>query len=313
MIDDGSILALLARARDLGAQPVVHAENNAAIEWLTGELRRSGRTALRFNGVAKPVAAEREAIHRILTYAELVGVAVHVFHVTSAQAVEEIERAQRRGVHATGETCPQYLYFTEADLDRPLEEAAKFIFGPPPRTAADQEALWAAIRRGTIDVISSDHAPYPYSGPAGKIAGARHGGFANTPHGIPGLETFMTLAYSAGVAGGRIDINEFVALTATNPAKRFGLHPQKGSISVGADADLVLWDPDRIRTIRNADLHHLVEYSPYEGLSVRGAPRATVSRGEIIVRDGRAAAQPGRGRLIARKAVARGVDPGSAA
>lgn len=301
MIDDRSMLALLDRARALGALPVVHAENHAAIEWLTGELVRLGRTAIKFNGAAKPAAVEREAIHRATTYAGIVGVPIHIFHVTSAEAVEEIERARRRGVEATAETCPQYLYFTEGDLDRPIEEAAKLVFGPPPRSRADQEALWSAIRRGAIDILSSDHAPYPWSGPGGKLEGAARGGFSATPHGIPGLETWMPLVFSAGVAAGRIDLNRFVALTATNPAKRFGLYPRKGTIAVGADADLALWDADRIATIRNADLHHRVEYSPYEGLTVKGGPVCAISRGETILRDGRAAAAPGRGRLIRRE------------
>lgn len=299
-IDDAALLRLLAAARDLGLQPVVHAENHAAIEWLTGELRRSGRSELRFNGLSKPKSVEREAVHRILTFAEIVGVPMHLFHVTSAEAAEELERAQQRGVMATGETCPQYLYLTEADLERPLEDAARFIFGPPPRTVADQEALWSAMRRGVIDVVSSDHSPHPYSGPHGKLEGARRGGFATTPHGIPGLETRMTLMYSAGVPTGRISLEEFVALTATRPAMRFGLFPRKGTIGIGADADIVLFDPDATTVVRNADLHHRVEYTPYEGTTLRGAPRMTLSRGEVIVAAGQATAEAGRGRLLRR-------------
>lgn len=300
MLDDVSILRLLARARDLGMQPIVHAENHIAIEWLTEGLKRAGRTEARFNPLAKPPAVEREAVHRILTYAEIVGVPMHVFHVTCAEAIEEIERAQRRGVRATGETCPQYLYLTASDLDRPPEDAARFIFGPPPRSAADQEALWSAMTRGVIDIVSSDHSPYPYSGPHGKIEGLKRGGFAAAPHGIPGLETRMALLYSAGVAAGRIDANLFVALTATNPAKRFGLYPRKGDIAPGGDADIVLWDPEAEWVVRNADLHHRMEYTPYEGTALKGRAVTTISRGEIIVEDGVAKAAPGRGRLMRR-------------
>ena len=313
-IGDADIIRLLARARPLGAQPVVHAENHAAIEWLTRQLNTSGRSGLAFNGLAKPAAVEREAIHRVLTYAEIVGVPLHVFHVTSGEAVEEIERARARGVSATGETCPQYFYFTESDLDRPLDEAAKLVFGPPPRTRADQDALWSAIRRGTIDVISSDHSPHPYSGPGGKREGANKGGFATTPHGIPGLETRMALTYSAGVASGRISLNDFVALTATNPAKRFGLYPRKGSILVGGDADLILWDAKAKSKIRNADLHHRVEYTPYEGLEVSGAPVTTISRGDVIVAERKATCEPRRGQLLVRTPmpIASGRFPGGA-
>jgi dihydropyrimidinase len=301
VLNDDGILALLNVARSLGMQLAVHAENHAAIAWLTHTLTRLGHTEIAFNSVAKPIAVEREAVHRVLTYAEIVGVPIHVFHVTSAESGLEIERAQARGVQASGETCPQYLLLTEQNLNQPLEEAAKFVFGPPPRTLADQDALWSHLRCGTLDVISSDHSPHPYFGPQGKLAGAQKGGFATTPHGIPGIETRMMLAYSAGVATGRIDINRFVALTATNPAKRFGLYPQKGSIVIGGDADFVLWDCNRVTTLRNSELHHKVEYTPFEGMSVRGWPSIVVSRGDVIVENGVAAIQSARGRWLPRK------------
>ncbi|MDB5562815.1 MAG: dihydropyrimidinase [Hyphomicrobiales bacterium] len=301
-LSDPDLLALMARCRDAGALIVVHAENHAAMEFLTETLQRAGHTALPYNVLAKPAAIEREAIHRILTYAELLGMPVHVFHVTSADAATEIERAQQRGVAASGETCPQYLVFTEDDLRGNGEHAANLIFGPPPRTSHDRDLLWSYLKRGVIDVISSDHSPHPLAGPGGKLAGAREGGFPTTPHGIPGLETRMPLLFSTGVATGKLTLNNFVALTATNPAKRFGLYPAKGTIAVGSDADIVVWDPDHARIIRNDQLHHQVDYTPYEGFEVRGWPRTVISRGEVIIEGGMPGARANRGKWLRREA-----------
>ncbi len=310
-LDDAALLRLMATCRDAGALVVVHAENMAAINALTEVLEHSGRTGLAYNHLAKPAAVEREAIHRILTYAELLGTRVHVFHVTSAEALDEVTRARRRGVAASAETCPQYLVFTEDDLAAQPDEAstARLIFGPPPRTARDQEALWSALADGRIEIVSSDHSPHPLGGPEGKLAGALKGGFPTAPHGIPGLETRMPLLFSTGVATGRLSFSRFVELTATAPAKRFGLYPRKGTLAVGSDADIVVWTPERQVTIANAALHHGVDYTPYEGRGVRGWPHVVVSRGEVILEDGVATAAPSRGRLVPRTPAAAALQP----
>lgn len=301
-LDDKALLRLMAKCRDLGVLVLVHAENMAAMDYLTEILVAEGQTELECNHLAKPAAIEREAIHRILTYAELLGAHVHVFHVTSAEAVEEIARAQARGVVASGETCPQYLVFTDDDLraKHNQESLAKLIFGPPPRRAADQEALWSALATGTIDVVSSDHSPHPLGGADGKIAGARKGGFPTTPNGIPGLETRLSLLFSTGVATGRLSYSQFVALTATKPARRFGLYPRKGTLAIGSDADILVWDPDRVFTVANAALHHGVDYTPYEGFKLRGQPSVVISRGEVLIENGAARVAPSRGRFLVR-------------
>ncbi|MBI4183585.1 MAG: dihydropyrimidinase [Proteobacteria bacterium] len=299
-LDDTSILKVLALARAEGAFVAVHAESFAATEWLTRRLLESGHSEVKYNACAKPITIEREAIQRVISYAELLDVPLQIFHVSGAEAAAEIERAQRRGLKVFGETCPQYLVFTAADLDRPVEEAVRYVFGPPARTRADHEALWGHLRRGVLNVVSSDHAPHAYGDPGGKLAGARKRGFATTPHGVPGLETRLPLLFSEGVAKGRIDLNTFVSLVAANPAKLFGLYPKKGTLAVGSDADLVVWDPKREVRIGNAGLHHRVDYTPYEGMTVTGWPVVTVSRGEVIYENGRALGREGRGRWLPR-------------
>lgn len=303
-VTDEQILSLMTVARDEGAFLVVHAENEAATNWLTAQLVGKGNTHPRYNALSKPPEIEREAVHRVLTFAEIVDVPIQIFHVTCEAALIEIERAQSRGLRVYGETCPQYLLFTAQDLEGPIEESVKFIFGPPPRRKKDQRVLWNALRRGVLNVVSSDHAPFPYSGPGGKLEGVAKEGFSTTPHGIPGLETRMPILFSAGVETGLLSINEFVALTATNPAKLFDLYPRKGSIVVGGDADLVIWDPLEERTIRNDGLHHRVEYTPYENMKVRGWPRYTISRGDVIVEPDRVEGA-GRGRWLERQPVQR--------
>lgn len=300
-LTDEEILGVLSVARSEGALVVVHAENYAATNWLTDRLTSAGLTHPKYLPYAKPVPVEREAVHRIISFAELLDVPIQIFHVTSAEVVDEITRARARGVKIFAETCPQYLTITADDLDRPQEEAAKWVFGPPPRSKADQDALWRALRSGVISVVSSDHVPHAAGGPTGKIAATAAKGGLATQHGIPGIETRMPLLFSEGVKKGRIDLNTFVALTSTNPAKIFGLYPRKGSITIGGDADLAIWDPDRRVKITNDALHHSIDYTPYENFEIVGWPVTTLSRGEIIWKDDRIRAAEGRGRWLHRE------------
>lgn len=227
-------------------------------------------------------------------------VPIQIFHVSSAEGAEEIRRAQGRGLKVYGETCPQYLAFTAADLDRPGQEGAKFLCSPAPRYATDQAALWHHIRLGTLGVVSSDHAPYQFDGPSGKQAIAKDAAFSKIPNGVPGLETRMPYLFSEGVGKGRIDLPTFVAITATNPAKLFGLHPRKGSISCGMDADIGVWDPSLSRTVHNDDLHHAVDHTPYEGMTLTGWPVATLVRGQIVMDAGVRRVDPGYGEFQPR-------------
>ena len=300
-LNDEQVLKVLALARKHGAFVTVHAENHEAIKFLTKALVESGHTRAKHHPWAKPMAVEREAVHRICSFAELLDVPLQVFHVSGAESAEEIHRFQQRGVKVFGETCTQYLVLTADDLDKPGFEGAKFLCSPAPRTKADQEALWNYIRTGVLGVVSSDHAPYRYDDPMGKKIRGEDAPFSVVPNGVPGLETRLPILFSEGVAKGRIDLPTFVAISATNAAKLFGIHPQKGTIAIGADADIAIWDPEKRVTITNSMLHHQVDYTTYEGMEVQGWPTTTLSRGEVVCENGEIKVEPGRGRFLARK------------
>lgn len=297
-LDDRQILDVLSVARAHGGMTMIHAENSDCIAWLTERLERAGRTAPKYHAHSRPTLAEREATHRAMTLAELVDVPILIVHVSGAEAVEQIRWAQGRGLRIYAETCPQYLFLTAEDLGLTGFEGAKCVCSPPPRDAANQEVIWDGLESGVFHVFSSDHAPFRYDDPRGKKIRGESAPFRHIPNGIPGLETRLPLLFSAGVMEGRIDLNRFVALTATHPAKIYGLYPRKGTIAVGSDADLALWDPQRRVTIRNADLHHNVDYTPYEGRTLQGWPVMTLSRGEVVAANGECLAPVGRGRFL---------------
>jgi dihydropyrimidinase len=283
-LNDKQYLRVLAAARRLGALVTVHCENYDAIGWRTAGLLAAGRTAPMYHTWSRPEIVEREATHRAIALAELVDTPIQVFHVSCAAAAEEIARAQARGVKVWGETCPQYFVLCAADLDRPGFEGAKFMCSPAPRDAAATAALWDAIRLGTLDVVSSDHSGWSYGGTRGKQVNGIDASFPDVPN---------------GVRTGRISTSDFVRLTSTQPAKIFGLHPRKGSIMPGADADIVLWDPTKKVTISNDLMQHAIDYTPYEGREVTGWPVATIRRGEVVMRDGVVQAPPGSGEYLA--------------
>jgi dihydropyrimidinase len=243
---------------------------------------------------------EREATHRALSLAEITEVPVVIVHVSNGAAMEEIARARSRGLKVVGETCPQYLMLTASDLDGMDWEGAKFVCSPPPRDAAEQAACWRGIETGVFDLFSSDHCPFRYDDPAGKLNPKGRTNFRHIPNGIPGVETRLPILFSEGVMKGRIDLQRFVALTSTNHARTYGL-ADKGSIAIGKDADIAIWDPRETRTIRHADLHDGADYSPYEGLAVTGWPTTVIVGGRIMVRDGTLIGAKGTGRYIARE------------
>lgn len=300
-VTDAQILRVLACAREHGAFVVVHAENHEAIKFMTKRLLDAGLTHPKYHAWSKPPVVEREATHRVIALAELVDQPIQIFHVTCAEAAEEIRRAQLRGLKVFGETCPQYLVLSADDMDRDGFEGAKYICSPSPRSKADQEALWWHMKHGTLGVLTSDHAPYGYEDTKGgkKVHGS-NAPFNQIPNGLPGLETRLPLLFSEGVSTGRIDLQTFVALSATNSAKLFGLYPQKGTIAVGSDADIAIWDANRKVTIRNDDLHTLCDYTPYEGMTLTGAPVTTISRGDVLWHEGEVTAEAGRGRWLPR-------------
>jgi dihydropyrimidinase len=297
-LDDGQILDVLAVARQHGAMAMIHAENADCIEWLTKRLEAAGRTAPRFHAHARPMLVEREATHRAIALAELVDVPILIVHVSGREAVEQIRWARAQGLSVFAETCPQYLFLTAADLG--IDDSylgARCVCSPPPRDASNQQVIWNALADGLFTVFSSDHAPFKYDAPEGKKPGGQEVAFRHIPNGIPGLETRMALLYSEGVLGGRITLEKFVELTATNPAKAYGLHPRKGTIAIGSDADLVVWGEGE-RVLRNADLHHAVDYTPYEGMTLAAWPALTLAGGQVVWDGTQFHPRAGRGRFL---------------
>ena len=296
-LDDHEMIEVLSLARREGALVMVHAENHDVIRWMRERLLDRGYRAPKFHVISHPAIAEGEATHRAIALSAFVDVPLLVVHVSVDSAMDEIRAAQTSGLKVYGETCPQYLFLTADDLDREGMEGAKFCCSPPLRDAAQQEAMWRGIANGTFQVFSSDHAPYRFDD-TGKLAKAPTPNFKEIPNGCPGIETRMPLLFSAGVKAGRIDINRFVALTSTNAAKIYGLFPKKGTIAVGSDADIAIWDPDWERTITTDMLHDNVGYTPYEGHTVTGWPVTVLSRGRVAVEEGELGAARGSGQYL---------------
>jgi len=293
-IDDYQMLDVLAMARREQAMVMVHAENHDVIQWLSTRLLEAGHRAPKYHAVAHARLAEGEATHRAICLAELLDVPLLLVHVSAPEAVEAIRTAQTAGLKIYGETCPQYLFLTAQDLDRPGMDGAMFCCSPPPRDAASQEVIWRGLQNGTFQVISSDHAPYRFDS-TGKLAHGADPDFKHIANGIPGLEVRLPLLFSEGVKKGRLDLHQFVALTSTNAAKLYGLHPRKGTIAVGADADLAIWDPDKEVTISTDIIHDNVGYTPYEGRTVTGWPVTVLSRGRVVIEDGELRVERGSG------------------
>jgi dihydropyrimidinase len=298
---DREILEVMSVARDTGALVMVHAENYDAIRFLTDRLELTGKTSPRFHATSRPIVVEREATHRAISLAELIDVGVMIVHVSNRESMEEIRRAQAKGLMVLGETCPQYLVLTENDLDGLNMEGAKYVCSPPPRDKASQAACWEGIQTGVFSVFSSDHCPFRYNDVQGKLTPKGKTSFRWVQNGIPGIATRMPILFSEGVVKGRIDLNRFVALTATNHAKTYGLYPRKGTIAVGSDADIAIWDPKKKVTITHALLNDGSDYTPYEGLEVTGWPELTMVRGRCIMKDGKLVGVKGFGEFIKRE------------
>ncbi len=301
VLSDRQILEVLSVARTSGALVQIHAENYDAIRFLTDRLEQAGNTAPHFHGTSRPIVVEREATHRAISLAELIDVPIVIVHVSNRAAMEEIQRAQMRGLKIKGETCPQYLVLTEDDMKGLGMEGAKYVCSPPPRDRESQEACWEGLQQGIFTLFSSDHCPFRYQDEAGKLNPKGRTSFRWVPNGIPGIETRLPILFSEGVSKGRITLNQFVALTATNHAKTYSL-PRKGSIAIGYDADIAIWDPERRRVLLQADLHHGADYTPYEGMDITGWPVSTMVRGRFIVRDGTLVGREGDGQYVTREA-----------
>ena len=299
-LNDREILEVMDAARGCGALVMVHAEGYDSIRWMTERLERAGDTAPRFHATSRPMLVEREATHRAIAHAELVDVPVMIVHVSNRQAMEEIRRAQQRGLNILAETCPQYLVLTEGDLDGLGMEGARYVCSPPPRDRDSQEAIWEGLAGGVFQVFSSDHCPFRYDDPQGKLVPRGRTSFRWVPNGIPGVGARLAILFSEGVAKGRITPERFVALTATNHARTYGLYPRKGTIAVGSDADIVLWDPEMERKLTHADLQDGADYTPYEGMYLKGWPVLTMVRGVVVAQDGTLVGPRGHGTYLPR-------------
>jgi len=273
-IDDRQMLDVLSLARRHGAMTMVHAVSHAAL-------------------------AESEASRRAIDLARLADAKLLIIHVSAPEAARAIREARDRGLPIYGETCPQYLFLTADDLDRDGMDGAKYCCSPPPRDKASQEAIWRGLANGTFQVFSSDHAPYRFDD-SGKLSAGPNPTFKKIANGVPGLETRMPLLFSEGVGKGRLSLNEFVALTSTNAAKIYGLYPRKGTLAVGSDADIAIWDPAWKRTITQDMLHDNMDYTPYEGMTVTGWPRTVINRGSVIVDGDTLLVERGAGQFLER-------------
>jgi len=298
-LDDYQVLDVLECAGKEGALVMVHAENNDMIRWIARRLVDRGLTAPKYHAVAHTALAESEATNRAVAMARLVDVPLLIVHVAGQEAVRVIHASQALGLPIHAESCPQYLFLTAKDIDLPGLEGAKFCCSPPPGDEASQEAIWQGLLNGTLQIFSSDHAPYRFD-ESGKLPKGDATTFKDMANGVPGLEVRMPLLFSEGVLTGRMTIERFVAVTATNHARTYGMYPQKGAIAVGSDADLAIWNPEKQVTITTGMLHDNVGYTPYEGKKITGWPEQVFSRGRLVVGDGELKVARGSGKFIKR-------------
>lgn len=295
-VDDGQIFRAMQRARDLNALICMHAENGIAIDVLVEQALARGETAPKYHSITRPEIAEAEGTHRALCLAEMAGSPVYIVHLSARRALEKVVEARDRGMPAFAETCPQYLFCSFDDISREGFEGAKFVCTPPMRPREMQEDLWRGLRTNDLQVVSTDHCPFCMKGQ--KDLG--RDSFAKIPNGMPGIETRLYLMWDGGVRTGRISMNRFVEITSTAPAKIFGLFPKKGTIAVGSDADILVWDGDKEHVLSQQTLHMRVDYSPFEGRVVRGAPTHVLSRGKVVVENGNFLGKAGSGQFLKR-------------
>lgn len=296
-LTDGAILRTLAALQKHRGLPIVHAENHDAIAYLTKKFLKEGKTTPHYHPLTRPDFMEGEATARALALARVVGLPMYIVHVSCAEALDALLRARQAGQPAYAETCPQYLLLTRAEYDRPGFEGAKFVMSPPLREEADAARLWDALGSGDLQVVATDHCPFFYEGQKDKGRAA----FNKIPGGAPGVETRLPLLYTFGVRAGRLSLAQWVQVCCAEPARLFGLAPRKGRIAEGADADLVIFNPDRRVVLHHRILHQNVDYTPYEGLELVGHPETTLLRGQIIVRDGAFVGRAGQGRFLLRR------------
>jgi dihydropyrimidinase len=296
MVDDETLFRSMQVAADSGALVMVHAENGDAIDVLVKEALAEGKTEPRYHALTRPPETEGEATNRAIQLARVAGSPLYVVHVSCQEAVEPIALAREKGWNVWGETCTQYFFVDYTFLERPNFEGAKYVYTPPPRDKANQDVLWNAVRTDILSAISTDHCAFNWDGQ--KTLGKDD--FSKIPNGGPGLENRLHMIHEFGVRAGRISLNRMVELLSTNPAKLFGLYPRKGTIAVGSDADIVVFDPEKKLTISASKHHSRIDYNLYEGTEVTGSPEVVLLRGNVLVENDELVASPGIGQFVAR-------------
>jgi len=296
MLDDATIFKAMREASKIGGMICMHAENGGAIDVIVQQALAEGKTAPKYHALTRPTTAEGEATGRAIALAEMAGSPVYIVHMSCNDALEKVREARDRGLPVYAETCPQYLYLSLDDMGKPGFEDAKYVFTPPLREKWHQEKLWTGLKQDHLQVVSTDHCPFCFK--EQKEMGKDD--FTKIPNGGPGIEHRMSLIYSGGVGKGRFSVNRFVELVSTTPAKIFGLYPCKGTVAIGSDADLVIFDPNREHVI-SAQTHHMrVDYSMFEGIKVKGMPDIVLSRGRVVVESNQFHGKPGQGNFLKR-------------
>jgi dihydropyrimidinase len=296
MVDDETLFRSMQVAADSGALVMVHAENGDAIDVLVKEALAEGKTEPKYHALTRPPETEGEATNRAIQLSRVAGSPLYVVHVSCQEAVEPIALAREKGWNVWGETCTQYFFVDYTFLERPNFEGAKYVYTPPPRDKTNQDVLWNAVRTDILSAISTDHCAFNWDGQ--KTLGKDD--FSKIPNGGPGLENRLQMIHEFGVRAERISLNRMVELLSTNPAKLFGLYPRKGTIAVGSDADIVVFDPEKKMTISASTHHSRVDYNLYEGTEVTGSPEVVLLRGNVLVENDELVASPGLGQYVAR-------------
>jgi dihydropyrimidinase len=285
----------MQRSGEIGATIQMHAENGPVIDVLVEQALKKGLTAPRYHALTRPPRLEGEATHRAIALAEVADVPVYIVHLSAKEALAEVTAARDRGVPAYAETCPQYLFLSEEDYDEPNFGGAKYVMSPPLRSREQQKDLWRGLAGNDLQCVATDHCPFCLDQ---KLLGKDD--FSKIPNGAPGLETRMSLLFDGGVRAGHISLNRWVEITSAAPAKIFGLAGRKGTVAPGADADLVVFDPNATRTISAATHHMRVDYNPYEGRTVQGVTETVLSRGRVVIENNRFVGKAGAGRYLRR-------------
>jgi dihydropyrimidinase len=300
LVDDGTIFKAMTVASEGGGLVCMHAENGVVIDVMVKRALAEGKKGPKYHALTRPTRAEAEGVHRAIAIAEMANAPVYIVHLSCHDALREVQAARDLGIPAFAETCPQYLFLDDSYYAQEGFEGAKYVMTPPLRDKANQDELWKGLRGNDLQVISTDHCPFCFK--EQKELGRDD--FSRIPNGGPGVEHRMSLIFDGGVVRKRISLNRFVELTSTAAAKIFGLFPKKGTIAVGSDADIVIFNPEREQVISQATHHMRVDYSAYEGRRVRGVSEIVMSRGNIIVENGEFKGKPGAGQFLKRSSFA---------